>query len=110
MNPAPECESVEIGRKDLPSGQVMIDMGQQNMFTPRQKESYSSIYELIQNPLDYVLNYQAGLSYTSVLEMSDENRTMGNIAHRFIQNLVDESRQPEGNERSNVRRVSAQIE
>lgn len=91
VNPDPEDESFEVERKDLPSGQLMIDMGQQNMFTPRQKESYSSIYELIQNPLDYVLNHQAGLSYSSVLEMSDESRTMGNVAHLFIQNLVDES-------------------
>ena len=91
LNPDPEGESFEVERKDLPSGQLIIDMGQQNMFTPRQKESYSSIYELIQNPLDYVLNHQASLSYSSVLEMSAVNRTMGNVAHQYIQNLVDES-------------------
>jgi hypothetical protein len=91
LNPDPEGESFEVERKDLPSGQLMIDMGQQNLFTPRQKESYSSIYELIQNPLDYVLNHQAGLSHSSVLEMNAVNRTMGNVAHRFIQDLVDES-------------------
>ena len=91
LNPDPEGESFEVERKDLTSGQLMIDMGQQNLFTPRQKESYSSIYELIQNPLDYVLNHQAGLSHSSVLEMNAVNRTMGNVAHRFIQDLVDES-------------------
>lgn len=91
VNPAPEGASIVIDRKDLPSGQLMIETGQQNLFTPRPKESYSSIYELVQNPLDYVLNHQSGLSYSSVLEMSDENRTMGNVAHQFIQNLVEES-------------------
>ena len=91
VNPAPAGESIEVEKKELPSAQLMIEMGQQHMFTPRPKESYSSIYELIQNPLDYVLNHQAGLSYSSVLEMSNESRTMGNVAHQFIQNLVDES-------------------
>ncbi|HPQ28459.1 MAG TPA: PD-(D/E)XK nuclease family protein [Desulfobacteraceae bacterium] len=90
-NPAPAGESIEVERIDLPSSQLMIEMEQQNMFTPRQKESYSSVYEMVQNPLDYVLNHHAGLSYSSVLEMSDESRTMGNVAHLFIQNLVDES-------------------
>ncbi len=92
VNPDPEGASIVIDKKDLPSGQLMIETDQQNLFTPRPKESYSSIYELIQNPLDYVLNHQAGLSYSSVLEMSDENRTMGNVAHQFIQNLVEESK------------------
>jgi hypothetical protein len=91
VNPVPEGDSIEIEKRDLPSLQVMIETEEKNLYTPREKESYSSINELIQNPLDYVLNYQAGLSHSSVMEMNNEKRTMGNVAHQFIQNLVDES-------------------
>ncbi|HUX59442.1 MAG TPA: PD-(D/E)XK nuclease family protein [Bacteroidales bacterium] len=91
VNPIPEGEFTDITKQDLPGTPEIIEMGLQNLFTPREKESYSSIWALIQNPLDYVLTYQAGLSDSSVIEMSDEKRTMGNVAHLFIEKLVLDS-------------------
>ena len=91
INPVPEGEKIDIAQHTLPETAFMIDMEEKKLFTPREKESYSSISELIQNPLDYVLNYQAKLSGSNVIELSDEKRTMGNVAHLFIEQLVIDS-------------------
>lgn len=90
-NPEPECETIAVNHDSLPEAFEVLDIGQNNLFIPRKQESQSSLTTLIQNPLDYVLRYQAGLSGSSVIEISKENRTKGNVAHLFIEELVKDS-------------------
>jgi hypothetical protein len=104
VNTLPEGASFEIPRCDLPEIPVMVDMEQKGLFKPRLTESYSSISLLIQTPLDYVLNYQACLTGQSVIEMSDEKRTMGNVAHLFVETLANDS----GNELPNMKQAIKQ--
>ena len=104
LNPLPEGASFEIPHHELPEIPVSVDMEQKGLFKPRKTESYSSISLLIQSPLDYVLNYQAGLTGHSVIEMSDEKRTMGNVAHLFVETLAKDS----GNELTKMKHALEQ--
>ncbi|MGE5406196.1 MAG: PD-(D/E)XK nuclease family protein, partial [Methanosarcina sp.] len=101
-NPDPEGEMKILEKRipnEVPDG---IRMEEANLFKPRQKESYSSVSALIQNPLDYVLTYQAGLSFNSISELADKQRTMGNVAHLFIEQLINDS----GKDISRMRELS----
>lgn len=88
VNPAPDAESMHLRKTDLPPVPNEIDLGAENLFTMREKESYSSLSDLILNPLDYVFNYQARLKDSGLTQLNDEKRTMGNVAHLFIELLV----------------------
>lgn len=92
INPVPEGAKETKNIVDLPEAIASVEMNEKNLFKPRASESYSSLHELIQNPLDYVLNYQAKLRAANVVELNDENRTLGNIAHQFIEDLVKDSK------------------
>ena len=56
----------------------------------RERESYSSIDKLIQYPFDYTLEYLLKLHEPAIGQLDDLNTTKGNVAHFFIENLVDE--------------------
>ena len=87
--PAGKMENIKLNR--LPETPLSIELDQEKLFKPREKESYSSLSSLIQNPLDYVFQYQMGITDPGVIELSNESRTMGNVAHLFIEDLVNDS-------------------
>ncbi len=87
-NPEPKGEMEEVEKHSLPETSIALYMEQENLFTPREKESYSSLSSLVQNPLDYVFQYQLKLYDPGVNELIEENRTMGNVAHLLIEELV----------------------
>ncbi len=53
----------------------------------REKESYSSIEQFINSPYQWVLNYQARLRSSSLLQLSDQNRLKGSMAHRLFEHF-----------------------
>ncbi|MDL2323135.1 PD-(D/E)XK nuclease family protein [Bacteroidales bacterium OttesenSCG-928-A17] len=57
----------------------------------REKESYSSLEKLILWPFDYTLEYFARLKNKSVRQIQDLERTKGNVAHKMIEELVEDS-------------------
>jgi hypothetical protein len=87
--PAGKIENIKLNR--LPETSLAIELDQKNLFITREKESYSSLSNLIQNPLDYIFQYHLGITDPGVNELSNENRTMGNVAHLFIEELVNDS-------------------
>ena len=50
----------------------------------RETESASSLESLLGCPLNWVLNYQAHLRQTGLLDMADGNRLKGNVAHEVL--------------------------
>jgi hypothetical protein len=58
---------------------------------PREKESYSSLEKLILSPFDYTLEYFARLRDKGVRQIQDLERTKGNVAHKMIETLVEDS-------------------
>jgi len=91
-HPEPTGQMEQIEKHSLPETSLSFELDQKNLFTPRKRESYSSLSDLIQNPLDYVFNYQLKLSDPGINELGNEKRTMGNVAHLFIEELVDETK------------------
>lgn len=85
------ADMIELNKINLPENKLYIETGKKNMFPPRERESYSSLSDLIQNPLDYVLRYHAKLEDKSVIQLSDEKRTEGNVAHHFIHTIIEDS-------------------
>lgn len=54
------------------------------------RESYSSIDELIQHPFDYVMEYLLGYDSYGEAQLSDLPTVKGNVAHLYVQTLIDE--------------------
>lgn len=52
----------------------------------RQQESFSALSQLLQNPLDYFMNYTLGFSDKGPTEIK-MSLTMGNVAHETIEQL-----------------------
>jgi hypothetical protein len=57
---------------------------------PRERESATSIESLLGCPLNWVLQYRAGIRESSLLDIADGNRLKGNIAHAVIARLFSE--------------------
>ena len=55
---------------------------------PRKTESASSLESLLGCPLNWVLQYQAHLRQTGLLDMADGNRLKGNVAHEVLARLL----------------------
>lgn len=55
-------------------------------------ESNTSIDTLINYPFDYVVNYIARLSDANNTDFQSMNLIKGNVAHHFIQNLVEDAK------------------
>jgi hypothetical protein len=52
---------------------------------PRERESYSSLAALALKPHQYVLKYAASLSEGSIVALPVDNRLLGTLGHRLIQ-------------------------
>jgi hypothetical protein len=49
--------------------------------------SYSSLDQFFNNPVHWAMNYPAQLKSSSVLELPDNFRLLGNLAHRLVEQL-----------------------
>jgi hypothetical protein len=49
--------------------------------------SYSSLEQLLFNPFQWVLRYPAALRTSALLELPDDFRLLGNLAHRVVEQL-----------------------
>ena len=90
-----EDEKLEITpkEKDVVKLEILPDYqlnGEQLKTLKREEESYSSISTLIQHPFDYTLDYLLKLREPKVGQLDDLETTKGNVAHLYIENLVEE--------------------
>jgi len=90
-NPEPVADCTGIESVNLPTIPVSLNIGKNNALESRSCESYSSLDLLIQYPIDYVLRYNAGLKDSGIAQLADEDRTLGNVAHDFVEKLVNDT-------------------
>jgi len=82
-----KTKEVDVFDNIVPVAELKLDNAAE--LNPRQQESATSLEKLIYNPLDYVLNYHAGLRKNSTLPSL--SISMGNSAHEYIALLVKNS-------------------
>ena len=90
-NPEPGAHYTGIKSISLPHTPVSLNIGKNNKLEKRSRESYSSLDLLIQYPIDYVLRYNAGLKDSGIAHLADEKRTLGNVAHDYVEELVNDT-------------------
>ena len=79
--------------KDIIKLEILPDYqlnGEQLKTLKRKEESFSSISTLIQHPFDYTLDYLLKLREPEVGQLDALETTKGNVAHLYIENLVEE--------------------
>jgi len=96
-------ESIELGwastrtkkieHIDLPEAKDYIEIKEPGFLKQRVTESYSSINDLIQYPLDWVMHYQAKISDKGLSDIGELITIKGNLSHFIIQILFDQNKE-----------------
>jgi hypothetical protein len=76
-------------KKNLPKNCDYIVIKNAHLLQKRSTESYSSINDLIQNPLDWVLNYQARITEKGLGNINELITIKGNLSHIVVQTLLE---------------------
>lgn len=87
--PATEVQRVD-NHRDADAEMVTFD-AEHHPVSWRQEESYSALEKLLQNPLDYFMNYTLGFSDKGPTEIK-MSLTNGNVAHETIEDLFTAER------------------
>ncbi|MBP0625317.1 PD-(D/E)XK nuclease family protein [Cupriavidus consociatus] len=80
--------SVPLNRIDLPETSEFIEIGAPVAF-PKERQSYTSLAELFDNPALFHLKRVAKLSGTQVMAAEENNKLLGTLAHRVIERLFE---------------------
>ena len=78
-----------IPQTNLPTKSDSIAFTKTNLLAKRAQESYSSLENLIYNPLDWVLQYQAKISDTGLGDIPELMLLKGNLSHAVVQSLLE---------------------
>jgi PD-(D/E)XK nuclease superfamily len=84
----PEKKSISLN--ELPKAQPFIQVKDFNR-KKRERESLTSLEDLIYYPHKWALKYQAGFFPSSILSIAKDSRLMGNLAHRCFELMFKES-------------------
>lgn len=85
-----ETASTKQGEYQLkPSVFELLDTPKDDGGLKRDKESYSSLEELIQRPFDYVMDYILYLREYGKAAMADMDTVKGNVAHAYVEKLTE---------------------
>lgn len=95
----PEME--EVTPIDLPVKKAAHNIQHGYLIQTRETESYSSIERLIQHPFDWVFEYPMEIKPGYSYELPDEETTMGNVAHHFINQLFEKG----GNHPAHIKEI-----
>ncbi|THH41971.1 PD-(D/E)XK nuclease family protein [Neolewinella litorea] len=90
----PGFQPVPVRPLDPPEAQVVIS--RPDALQPRERETPSSIDDLLFYPHKWVFRHQLGLRGTPILSIASENRLRGNLGHLFIEQLLEEVSQTDG--------------
>lgn len=78
---------VEEEQRVFPASKTYYQIERGDLIKERELESFSSLEQLVQYPLDWVLNYSAKLRDRSLKEMMDLSRTSGIVVHNYLEFL-----------------------
>ena len=87
----------EIERSELPKELDYIQIGKSDLLHKRSVESYSSINDLIQYPLDWVMKYQAKITEKGLGKIAELITIKGNLSHVIVQTLLQKEKDGEIN-------------
>lgn len=79
----------EISQMKLPTTSDSIAFTKTDLLAKRAVESYSSLENLVYNPLDWVLQYQAKISDTGLGDIPELMLLKGNLSHAVVQSLLE---------------------
>ena len=86
---------LNIKRTELPEKSDYIQIERSDLLRERKVESYSSINDLIQYPLDWVMNYQARITEKGLGKIAELNIIKGNLSHLVVQTLLQKEKDGE---------------
>jgi hypothetical protein len=82
-----QLSSLPVAAKPLPVLKRWWVMSPGAFNTVREKDSYSSLSQQLQNPAQWVLNYGARIRASQVQAIPDDFTLQGNVSHRLIELL-----------------------
>jgi hypothetical protein len=77
----------------LPTACNYIEINNSALLKKRGTESYSSVNELIHNPLDWIMNYQAKITERGLGNIDELITLKGNLSHIIVQTLLEKEKQ-----------------
>ncbi|TXB66157.1 PD-(D/E)XK nuclease family protein [Vicingus serpentipes] len=83
-----ESQFAIVEKVKLPEETDYIKISNVDLLNKRQTESYSSINDLILNPLDWILYYQAKITSKGLGNIDELITLKGNLSHIIIQTLL----------------------
>ncbi len=69
----------------LPKTPRYWEIDRTDLVAPRKSESYSSLEKLFEYPYQWLLNYQARIRPVPLMQLPDDSRLKGNLAHRVVE-------------------------
>jgi hypothetical protein len=88
-----ELKLHENEKKNLPKQCDYIIINNAWLLQKRTTESYSSVNVLIQNPFDWVMNYQARITEKGLGNINELITLKGNLSHIVVQTLLENEKQ-----------------
>ena len=68
----------------------LLNLSRPGVIVPREKETPSSMDDLLYYPHKWLFRHQLGLKPTPILSIANENRLRGNLSHLFVEQLLKE--------------------
>ena len=84
----PDFTDVPI--RELAAPVPLLDLSRPGAIAAREKETPSSLEDLLYYPHKWVFRHQLGLKPTPILSIAGENRLRGNLSHLFVEQLLSE--------------------
>lgn len=80
-------QQIELKHRQLGAPRPFIELGKQMQFTGREEETFSSLEALFYYPYQWIFQHKIKLKKSTILSVVQDNRLMGNLAHRFFESL-----------------------
>lgn len=86
-------DSVNIPQRQLGKPKPFLQIPNIDKLSEREYETLTSLETLFYYPYQWMFKYKIKLNQTSILSVVDDNRLLGNLAHRMFENLFDKEKQ-----------------
>ena len=86
-------ERINIPQRQLGKPKPFVQIPNIAKLSDREHETLTSLETLFYYPYQWMFRYKIKLNQTSILSVVDDNRLLGNLAHRMFENLLDKEKQ-----------------
>ncbi|MFT4759771.1 MAG: ATP-dependent helicase/nuclease subunit B [Paraglaciecola sp.] len=84
---------VNIPQRQLGKPKPFLQIPNFDKLSDREYETLTSLEALFYYPYQWMFKYKIKLNQTSILSVVDDNRLLGNLAHRMFENLFNKEKQ-----------------